>query len=230
MDKRAAAQILARVLADTAVLTVKTQGVHWNVSGGDFYSIHKLTESQYEDLFAAQDELAERIRALGAPAPATMAEFLKLTRLAEGVKGNAWEMVGDLVFANEALATGLLADIAALEKAGDPGSQDILVRRVQAHDKSAWLLRSTLADAPAAEPKPAAAPKPAPTAEAAPVTPAVSEVKKEPKAEKKKDKKPKKEKSAAKPASKPEPVRENPVAAINIGGGRRRLFGVKADG
>lgn len=230
MEKQAAAQILSRVLADTAVLTVKTQNVHWHVSGLDFYGVHKLTEEQYGGLFAAQDELAERIRSLGQMAPATMAGYLKLARMQEGASGDAGAMVAELASAHESMAKDLQQDISSLEKMGDLGSQDILIRRIQEHDKAAWVLRSVLAPAAQAV-RPAVASAPAKTEPEVTKVP-VAETKKAVKPEKKKAKKPKKEKPqpAAKPKPAPAPVRETPVVASSNGSGRRRLFGVKADG
>jgi starvation-inducible DNA-binding protein len=82
-DRKKLAASLSRALAETYVLYLKTQGFHWNVVGPLFYGMHKLTEAQYEDLAEAVDALAERIRALGHPAPATFAEFLKLSKIKE---------------------------------------------------------------------------------------------------------------------------------------------------
>jgi starvation-inducible DNA-binding protein len=207
MDKKLAVESLGRVLADTYILQLKTQSVHWHVVGSSFFAVHTLTELQYTELFTAVDEIAERIRALGADAPGSMAEFLKISRLKEGIGGSSdAEMVGELARVNRQMAELMRSEIDVMDDIDDYGSEDLLIRRLQVHEKSAWMLESLLVQLGA----PAALLAPAPIK-------AEKKVKKE-----KKEKPVKLEPLVA--VKKSEPVVESDS------GSRRRLFGVKADG
>jgi starvation-inducible DNA-binding protein len=138
-------RILIECLSNTYLLMTRTQGVHWNVTGPLFYSIHKLTEDQYGELFAATDELAERLRALGASAPAdysAMMEAATLKPKAGSTTGKA--MVGDLVKGHHAIAEALRAAIETVEEASDAATADLLTERVAAHEKAAWMLDAHL--------------------------------------------------------------------------------------
>jgi len=133
------------VLADTWFLRLKTQNFHWNGTGPQFYSFHKLTEAQYKELDEAADEIAERVRALGYPVPGTHASFGKLSRIREEEKlSNIQEMI--LILVQDHLKVIRAArDVAtAAESAGDQASVDLLARRIGAHEKAAWMLRSIL--------------------------------------------------------------------------------------
>jgi starvation-inducible DNA-binding protein len=136
---------LAALLADTYVLYTKSQNFHWNVTGPFFPGLHALFEKQYQELALANDEIAERIRALGFFAMASCAQFrrLSLIRESEGVP-DAISMVQELVKGNEAaLRTGRgLVPLAAAS--GDHGTADLVTRRLEAHEKAAWMLRSFL--------------------------------------------------------------------------------------
>jgi starvation-inducible DNA-binding protein len=140
------AERLADIVADTYVLLVKTQGYHWNVVGPLFVSLHKLTEEQYEDLFAAGDELAERIRTLGYPAPASLRAMIKDSRISEA-KGNptAEEMVENLVADHETLVRHLREITEFAEESHDQGTADMLTERLKAHEKAIWMLRAIVA-------------------------------------------------------------------------------------
>jgi starvation-inducible DNA-binding protein len=140
------ADSLADIVADTYVLLVKTQGYHWNVVGPLFVSLHKLTEEQYEDLFAAGDELAERIRTLGYPAPASLRAMIKDSRISEA-KGNptAEEMVENLVADHETLVRHLREITEVAEESHDQGTADMLTERLKAHEKAIWMLRAIVA-------------------------------------------------------------------------------------
>src|SRR5579871_6319221 len=93
---------LSCLLADTYFLYLKTQNFHWNVIGPHFYAYHKMFEEQYNQLADATDEIAERIRALDAPAPASFSEFLKLTSLEDAEKNlDAEEMIQELLTDHE---------------------------------------------------------------------------------------------------------------------------------
>lgn len=136
---------LARFLADTYVLYVKTQNFHWNLKDSRFYSLHLLFEAQYEDLAGAVDEIAERIRMLEHPAPASMQEFLKLTHLKEAAGNYTGDkMITELCRGHEQIAAFLRENIQTVQKLGDEGSADLMIQRLRAHDKAAWFLRSHL--------------------------------------------------------------------------------------
>src|SRR6266851_1208705 len=127
-DQAARQQIaasLSKLLADTYTLYLKTQGFHWNVTGPRFHDLHKLFEEQYNELADANDEIAERIRALGAKAPASYSEFKKLATLSEETGAPApTEMIRQLL--------------------ADNGSADLATQRVRAHEKAAWMLDALL--------------------------------------------------------------------------------------
>jgi starvation-inducible DNA-binding protein len=138
---------LSRVLADSYTLYIKTHGHHWNVEGPNFPALHAMFEDQYTELAEAVDQIAERIRALGAKAPAGYAAFSALTDIPEsGTDLSANEMVADLLSGHETVAASSKAALEAAEKAGDEVSADIMVQRITVHDKTAWMLRSTLAE------------------------------------------------------------------------------------
>lgn len=134
---------LSRVLADTYVLMLKTQSVHWNVVGGDFWDVHLLSETQYGELFDAVDELAERIRALGGVAPGTMKEFLTLSRISEGGgDASVSACVAALAEANAQMATLLRKEIRLVGDLGEVGTEDTYVARLKAHEKASWMWKA----------------------------------------------------------------------------------------
>ncbi|MEL7280781.1 MAG: DNA starvation/stationary phase protection protein [Pseudomonadota bacterium] len=137
------ADMLADVLADTYHLTFKSHAYHWNVEGPLFYSIHNLTEEQYENMFEAADELAERIRALGHLAPWSMVDILKRSKMedAETVL-SAEEMLRNLAADHERLAHRLHALIRATGEAEDPVTEDLATERSAFHEQAAWMLRA----------------------------------------------------------------------------------------
>ena len=146
-DGREVAKGLSHVLADTYTLYLKTHNYHWNVTGPMFHTLHLLFEEQYRELWEAGDEIAERIRALGFPAPGSYREFSKLTYLqeAEGVP-TAVEMIRHLVRDHEtAVRTARWASSVA-RSAVDAPTEDLLTQRLAAHEKAAWMLRSLLAE------------------------------------------------------------------------------------
>jgi starvation-inducible DNA-binding protein len=143
-DARAAvAQGLARVLADTYTLYLKTHNFHWNVTGPQFASLHALFEEQYTELAQAVDDIAERIRALGHPAPGSFSAFARLATVkeAEGVPG-AMDMVRELAAGNETVARTAREVLAITSDMGDDVSAGLLGDRMAVHDKAAWMLRS----------------------------------------------------------------------------------------
>lgn len=137
---------LGKVLADTYVLYLKTHGYHWNVTGPFFSTLHALFQAQYTELWQATDEVAERIRALGEFAPATYSEYTKLSTIREdeGVPP-ANEMIEKLVEGHEAVVRTIRSALPKAEASGDESSVDLLVQRLQVHEKTAWMLRSHLA-------------------------------------------------------------------------------------
>jgi len=137
---------LARLLADTYTLYLKTQGYHWNVTGPHFRSLHLLFEEQYEELRDAVDEIAERIRTLGPLAPGSYREMASLTSVTdeEGAP-EAMEMVRQLIAANETVVGTAGAVARAAEQAGDLASVDLATRRIAVHEKALWMLRATAA-------------------------------------------------------------------------------------
>ena len=136
---------LAHLLSDTYILYTKTQNFHWNVTGANFYSMHKMFEEQYEDLSEAVDIIAERIRALGAAAPGSMSQFLKLSSLKEasGVPSTK-DMLKQLAKDHETISHHLSIIFENAVKAKDDATQDFLTERMRAHEKTAWMLRSSI--------------------------------------------------------------------------------------
>ena len=145
-NRQELADTLARALAETYVLYLKTQGFHWNVVGPAFYSLHKLSEDQYRDLAAATDELAERIRALGYPAPATFSQFLELSAIREMPEApNTDTGLRTLITDHENISRTFRAAVHIAEDDDDIASADLLTQRIKVHEKAAWMLRSHLA-------------------------------------------------------------------------------------
>jgi len=145
-DQRAAiADGLGRVLADSTVLYAKTHGFHWNVTGPMFNTLHLMFMDQYTELWTALDAIAERIRALGHPAPYGGRTYAGLSSIpeSEGVPA-AMDMVRELVLGHEAVARTIRSVFAAADGAGDQPTADLLTQRLQIHEKTAWMLRSLL--------------------------------------------------------------------------------------
>jgi starvation-inducible DNA-binding protein len=145
-DREAIAEGLSRLLADSYTLYLKTHSFHWNVTGPMFNTLHVMFEQQYTELAIAVDVIAERIRALGYPAPGSYAQYASLTTVPEetGVP-NADQMIRQLVQGHEAVVRTARSVFPAVEKAADEPSADLLTQRMQVHEKSAWMLRSLLA-------------------------------------------------------------------------------------
>lgn len=137
--------ILSCLLANTYILLLKTQNVHWNVTGEHFGYIHSLTESHYEELFKAADEIAERIRKIGAKAPATMSEFLKISCVSEELSAkDDREMLKALLEDHKLIVAGLKKAIAKLSDSDDYGTADLLTSRLTSHEKIIWTLTANL--------------------------------------------------------------------------------------
>ena len=147
-DRKKIAEGLARFLADSFTLYLKTHNFHWNVTGPMFNALHIMFETQYTEQWTALDEIAERTRALGFNAPGSYAEFIRLTSLPEepGLAEAAdWrEMVRQLTVGNEAVARTARKVLKIADDAGDDPTVDLLTQRLQTHEKYAWMLRSLL--------------------------------------------------------------------------------------
>lgn len=144
-QRRAIADGLSRTLADTYTLYLKTHNFHWNVTGPMFQTLHLMFEGQYNELALAVDAIAERIRALGFPAPGTYSEYAQLSSISEtaGVP-TAEEMIALLVEGQEAVARTARSVFAVADEANDEPTADLLTQRLQIHEKNAWMLRSLL--------------------------------------------------------------------------------------
>lgn len=136
---------LSRVLADSYTLYLKTHNFHWNVTGPMFHTLHDMFEAQYTELAPAVDEIAERIRALGLPAPGSFKQFSELSSIEdeEGVP-SAEDMIRSLVKGHETVARTAREAFKAAEAANDEPTCDLLTQRMQVHEKTAWMLRSLL--------------------------------------------------------------------------------------
>jgi starvation-inducible DNA-binding protein len=136
---------LRQVVADTYALIGQTHLCHWNVRGTSFFSLHTAFEEQYNELFLAVDEVAERIRALGALAPGGLANLAKMAGIDEIAEdASAEDMVKHLLKANEKLLADLRAARDEAGEAGDSESEDLMIARIQVHEKTVWMLRSFL--------------------------------------------------------------------------------------
>lgn len=144
-ERHEIAQGLSKLLADTYTLYLKTHNFHWNVTGPMFRTLHLMFEEQYNELALAVDLIAERIRALGFPAPGTYKEFATLSSIDEedGVP-SAEEMIRKLVEGQESVVRTARSLFATVDQANDEPTADLLTQRMQVHEKNAWMLRSLL--------------------------------------------------------------------------------------
>ena len=136
---------LSHLLADSYTLYLKTHNFHWNVTGPMFNTLHLMFEAQYNELALAVDLIAERIRALGFPAPGSYREFLKLSTIPEATGVPAAEdMIRQLVEGQESIVRTARSIFPVVEDARDEPTADLLTQRMQVHEKTAWMLRSLL--------------------------------------------------------------------------------------
>lgn len=144
-DRARIAEGLSRFLADTYTLYLKTHNFHWNVTGPMFQTLHLMFMDQYNEQWMAVDLIAERIRALGFPAPGGYKDFAALTSIKEvdGVP-KAKDMIRQLVEGQEAVVRTARTVFPIAEKANDQPTLDLLTQRMQIHEKNAWMLRSLL--------------------------------------------------------------------------------------
>ncbi len=144
--KTAIAEALNQCVAETAVTTMLAQNFHWNVTGMAFGPLHALFQEIYEDHFVAQDDLAERIKALGAHAEGTLSGMIKRSKVDEhDGHANDQEMIKALLLAQETLASTLAGAGELAASHGDTLTEDLCIARGQEHEKRAWMLRSHLA-------------------------------------------------------------------------------------
>ena len=146
-DRKKIGEGLARLLADSSTLYLKTHNYHWNVSGPMFQTLHLMFETHYNELALAVDLIAERIRALGLPAPGTFTEFGRLTAIKEepGVP-MVQDMIRHLIEAHETVIKTIRSVFPTVENAREREqvTADLLTQRMQVHEKTAWMLRSLL--------------------------------------------------------------------------------------
>jgi starvation-inducible DNA-binding protein len=144
-DRKAVCKGLNKLLADSYLLYLKTQNYHWNVTGKMFQSLHTLFEEQYLEQAAAIDVVAERIRALGEYAPGSFAAFSKVSSIKEETAiPFADEMIHNLVQGNEAVVTTAREIVALADECEDDVTTDLMIERMQIHEKNAWMLRSLI--------------------------------------------------------------------------------------
>ncbi len=145
-DRKKIVEGLSKLLADTYTLYLKTHNFHWNVTGPMFNTLHLMFEQEYNELALAVDLIAERIRALGFPAPGTYSEFSKLSSIEEtpGIVPSAEDMIKLLVEANETVVRTARNVFPVVEQAQDESTADLLTQRMQTHEKTAWMLRSLI--------------------------------------------------------------------------------------
>ena len=145
-QRREIADLVANILSDEYRVYVNTQGLHWNVEGPLFYSLHKLTEAQYRELNESIDTLAERIRALGLPAPQSIGEFVERSVLGDLPKdGDLRQRIEHLIADYERLVRRSSLVVQLAESYGDIKTADLLTERVGVYEENAWMLRATIA-------------------------------------------------------------------------------------
>jgi len=145
-DRAAIADGLSHLLADSYSLYLKTHGFHWNVTGPMFNTLHLMFMDQYTEIWNALDLIAERIRALGFPAPASYSQFVRLSSIAEETgTPTADEMIRQLIAGQESVVRTARRLFPTVDKASDEPTADLLTQRMQIHEKNAWMLRSLIA-------------------------------------------------------------------------------------
>lgn len=137
-------ELIRTILADTFVLYMKTYAVHWNFVGSDFFSVHKLTEGQYEELAVAVDEIAERLRAVHKTAPVSLNSILTSSDLLEfkDKKEFNTQSLADLARGHRLISSRATEAAKILEEENDLFGADLLIKRIGAHDKASWMLMS----------------------------------------------------------------------------------------
>ena len=142
-DRTEIAEGLKKLLADSYTLYLQTHNFHWNVTGPQFRELHLMFEEQYNELWTAVDEIAERIRTLGFPAPGTYAEFSRLSSIEE-VEGvpTAKDMVAILTVGHERVVQTARQVLKTAQAADDESSASLVSDHMRIHEKTAWMLRA----------------------------------------------------------------------------------------
>lgn len=142
-DRNAIAKALGVVLADTYMLFIKTQGVHWNVTGPAFVSVHELTEQHYSNMYEAIDEIAERIRALGVKAPASYTKYGELSAIKDEDEPKTVRGMLDMLIADhEATVANMRVAVEWCEEKNDYVTADMMIERMAWHEEAIWMLKS----------------------------------------------------------------------------------------
>ena len=144
--RKSVAAALNNTLADTYALYMKTHAYHWNVTGPQFHSLHIMFEEEYREMWAALDEVAERVRALGVFAPSSGKAMSELSAIdnADAEPPAATDMINRLIDGHETLIRRAREGLAVAEEVGDAASADLFTVRIQTHEKTAWMLRSMI--------------------------------------------------------------------------------------
>lgn len=142
--RKSVADALNATLADSYSLYMKTHAYHWNVTGPQFHTLHIMFEEQYNEMWTALDEIAERVRALGVFAPTSGKQFADLSAIKndETSPPTATQMIENLLSDHETLIKRAREGLSTAEEAGDAASADLLTVRIQTHEKTAWMLRA----------------------------------------------------------------------------------------
>ncbi|MDD9901139.1 MAG: DNA starvation/stationary phase protection protein [Alphaproteobacteria bacterium] len=145
-DNAAIINALSSVLADSYLLYLKTQNFHWNITGPQFASLHSLFQTQYEDLAVANDDIAERIRALGALAPGSFAAFSQMAKISEAGDAplSATEMLETLAADQDVIAATAEEAMKLAQETGDEATADLMIQRITTHQKNRWMLKAHL--------------------------------------------------------------------------------------
>ena len=144
-DRKAVAEQLTKMLADSYAVYLKTHGYHWNVRGPEFFALHNLLERQYREQWEALDEIAERIRGLGQLAPQGYTAFANLTSIKDGdPEKDARAMLEELMRDHETVVATARQALKVADADGDDVTADLMTQRLAAHEKAAWMLRATL--------------------------------------------------------------------------------------
>ena len=146
-QRKEIAKGLSHLLADSYTLYLKTHNYHWNVTGPMFQTLHLMFEQHYTELAMAVDVIAERIRSLGVYAPGSYSQFRELSTVKEETQvPAAKDMIKDLVKSHETVAKTARSIFPVAEEGSDEATLDLLTQRIQLHEKTAWMLRSLLAE------------------------------------------------------------------------------------
>lgn len=143
-QREAVAEAVSALLADTYALYFKTHAYHWNVTGPRFHDLHAMFEEQYTELWAATDDIAERIRALGLPAPISYGEMAEKASVpADKATPDADTMLKNLIEGHEQVVHTARKALSLAGEHGDEATADLVAPRITAHEKFAWMLRAT---------------------------------------------------------------------------------------